>query len=75
MWEKEPNKVSKRYLIQGSAKLDELEDIMKASEFAVRCGFITKDNQYKYATFCIKFTTGELMKAMKAMDGQIDAST
>jgi len=73
MWEKEPNKVSKRYLIQGSAKLTELDDIMKASEFAVRCGLIKKDNQYKYATFCIKFTTGELIKAMKSMEGQPDA--
>jgi pantoate kinase len=75
MWTNSPNKVGKKYLMQGSIKLPELENVMKASEFAVRCGFMPKDNQYSYISFCIKFTTGELLKAMSAMEVPTDAST
>jgi hypothetical protein len=73
MWDKAPNKVGHKYLMQGSAGVADLPDIMSASEFAARCGLTTKDNQYNYTTFCIKFTTGELLKAMNTMEGQPDA--
>jgi len=64
MWEKKPNQVGHKLLIQGSAKLTDLDDILLASEFAAKCGMIPKDNQYNYTTFCISFTTKELLKIM-----------
>jgi hypothetical protein len=76
MWVKRPNQVGHKLLIQGSAKLSELDDILKASEFAASCGMIKKDNQYSYTTFCIAFTTKELLKTLNALDSEgPDAST
>jgi len=73
MW----NKVDRRsdtVMLRGGAPAEQLDDIFEASELATALGLSKKDAEWAYVSFCVKFTTNELIKLKRKMEEQ-DAPT
>ena len=59
---------SNTLMLRGSAPAELLDDLFEASEFAARLRLSKKDGEWAYISFCVKFTTEELLKLKRQME-------
>ncbi len=59
---------SNTLMLRGSAPAELLDDLFEASEFAARLRLSKKDVEWAYVSFCVKFTTEELLKLKRKME-------
>ena len=59
---------SNTLMLRGSAPAALLDDLFETSEFAARLRLSKKDGEWAYVSFCVKFTTEELLKLKRKME-------
>ena len=59
---------SNTLMLRGSAPAELLDDLFEASEFAARLRLSKIDGEWAYISFCVKFTTEELLKLKRKME-------
>jgi len=67
MWKKVDRR-SDTVMLRGGAPVENLDDIFKASEFAAKLKISKKDGEWAYVSFCVQFTTEQLLKLQKRME-------
>jgi len=66
------DKRNKTIMLKGARPVEKAPAILEASAFAFDTGMIRSDSEYAYVSFCIEFTTNQLLETKRTMK---DAST
>jgi hypothetical protein len=64
MWEKTDRR-SNTIMVRGGSPAENLPDIFEASEFAKSIGLTKKDAEWAYVSYCVDFTTKQLLKTKR----------
>lgn len=64
MWEKVDRR-SNTIMLRGGSPAENLPDVFEASEFAKAIGLTKKDAEWAYVSYCVEFTTAQLLKTKK----------
>ena len=64
---REFDKRNQTIILKGGRPMKKSKDILEASDFAFKNGMIHADSEYPYVSFCIEFTTNQLLETKRAM--------
>ncbi|MFA5456497.1 MAG: hypothetical protein WC261_02575 [Synergistaceae bacterium] len=67
MWTKVDRR-SDTIMLRGGAPASLLNDIFEASEFTAKLKMSKKDGEWAYTSFCVKFTTEQILKLKRKME-------